>query len=163
MRHARSVLAALCLLVLSTTTVLAAKPDRQPLELEDFDFPAGAACPFAVHVEFLVNREKVMTFSDRHGDTTRVLTTGSLVVRLSPVADPDHAVTLNISGPSHQVFATDGSSTLTYAGRSISLYPPGTLVLTGGRAVVQLDSEGGFVSVTNIGFETDVCEMLDPA
>ena len=162
MRLARLILAALCLLALSASTATAAKPERQPLELGDFDFAAGDVCSFAVHVEFLVNREKMTTFYDREGDVTRVLTTGSLVVRLSPVDDPDRTTTLNISGPSHQVFRADGSSTLTYAGRSISLYPPGTLVFTAGRAIVELDTAGAFVSVTNIGFETDLCPMLAP-
>lgn len=162
MRRARPVLAALCLLVLSSTAAAAAKPDRQPLEIGDFDFAAGEACPFAVHVEFLVNREKVTTFFDRDGNVTRILTTGSLVIRVSPVDEPSNTLTLNVSGPSHQVFRADGSSTLTYGGRSVSLFPPGTFVLTAGRAVVELDSAGEFVSVTNIGFETDVCIMLAP-
>ena len=96
MRLARPFLAALCLLILSTTAAAAAKPDRQPLELGDFDFAAGDVCSFAVHVEFLVNREKVTTFYDRDGNVTRVLTTGSLLVRLSPVDDPDRTTTLNI-------------------------------------------------------------------
>jgi hypothetical protein len=78
------------------------------------------------------------------------------------VDDPDRTMTLNISGPSHQVFRADGSSTLTYAGRSVSLYPPGTLVFTAGRAIVELDTAGDFVSVRNIGFETDVCPILAP-
>ena len=31
-----------------------------------------------------------------------------------------------------------------------------------GRAIVELDAAGGFVSVTNFGFESDLCEMLAP-
>lgn len=159
-RHARSIFAALLLMAVSATPALATPPERGPLELGDFDFAAGEACSFAVHVDFLVNREKVTSFYDRNGDVARILTTGSLVVKLSPVDDPEHTVTVNISGPSRQVFHADGTSTLTYSGRSISLYPPGTLVLTAGQAVVELDNAGAFVSVTNIGFESDLCLAL---
>jgi len=140
---------------------LAAAPSREPLEYPPtIEFAAGDVCPFAVTVEFLTNREKVMMFTDRSGDVVRAITTGSLVVRLSATANPETSVTLNISGPSHQTFRADGTSTLVYGGRAISLYPPGTLVFTAGRAVVELDAVDGFVSVANIGFESDLCEML---
>jgi hypothetical protein len=141
---------------------MAARPTREPLEYPpSFEFAAGDVCPFAVTVEVLTNREKVMTFVDSSGDVVRVVTTGSLVVRLSPSGEEDVSVTLKISGPVHQTFRADGTSTLAYGGRSVSLYPPGTLVLTAGRAIVELDPAGGFVSVTNIGFESDICGMLE--
>ena len=164
MRRILSAIGTAALLLSLPATALAVKPDRAPLELPpQLDFTAGDVCPFAVHVEFIVNREKVMTFVDNGGAVVRQLTTGAFKVRLSPVSDPEQTVTLNISGPAHQVFHEDGTSTLTYAGRSISLYPPGTFVLTAGRAVVELDAKGDFVSVTNIGVEQDVCAVLEPA
>ncbi len=163
-RRYLALLAVPVLVLAIATPVAAGKPDRQPLELPpELDLAAGDVCPFAVHVEFLVNREKVTTFYNRAGDVARVLTTGFLVVRLSPLDDPETSITINISGPSRQVFRPDGTSTLTYGGRSISLYPPGTLVFTAGQAVVELDAEGSFVSVTNIGFESDLCTALAPA
>jgi hypothetical protein len=140
---------------------LAARPTREPLEYPPvFEFAAGDVCPFAVTVEVLTNREKVMTFFGASGDAARLVTTGSLVVRLSPTGVEDASVTLNISGPVRQSFRADGTSTLTYGGRSVSLYPPGTFVLTAGQAIVELDPAGGFLSVENIGFESDVCEMM---
>ncbi len=163
-RRSLALLAVPVLVLALASPVAASKPDRQPLELPpEFDFGAGEVCSFAVHVEFLVNREKVTTFHNRAGDIVRVQTTGSLVVRLSPVDDPDTSITVNISGPSRHVFRPDGTSTLTYAGRSISLYPPGTLVFTAGQAVVELNADGLFASVTNIGFEADLCTALAPA
>ena len=162
----RRALVPLVLGVLAATVALptlAAPPSREPLEYPPIlEFAAGSVCPFAVTTEFLTNREKVMLFTDRSGDVVRAITTGSLVVRLSATANPDVSVTMNISGPSHQTFRADGNSTLVYGGRAISLYPPGTFVFTAGRAIVELDAMDGFVSVSNIGFESDVCEMLAP-
>ena len=158
-----SLLSAAAALLATTSAVLATPPTREPLGLpEVIEFAAGEACPFAVTVEVLVDNGKVMTFYDRTGEVRKAITSGSLVVRLTSPDAPGMEVTLNISGPSHQTFNADGTSTLVYGGNSISLYPPGTLVLTKGRAVVQLDADGNFVSVTNIGWETDVCDMLVP-
>ena len=141
---------------------LAAKPERTPVEFPpSIDLPAGAVCPFDVTVDFLVNRGKTLTFFDRTGEPIHSIGTGTLKIRLTNTTDSDEpSVTLNISGPIHTQFHADGSSTAVYGGRGISLYPPGTLVLTAGRAVVQLDANGDFVSVTNIGFSTDVCGMI---
>jgi hypothetical protein len=156
-----SLVAALLLMVMLPTTALAVRPDRQPSPLPpELDLPAGAVCSFAVHVEFVVNRGTVTSFFDANGDLVKVLSTGALFVRLSAADDSESAITLNISGPTRQVFHADGSSTLTFAGRSISLFPPGTLILTAGKSVVELDAEGNFVSVTNFGLAGDVCDMI---
>ena len=158
-----SILSALAILLAAAPSVLAVPPTREPLGLPaTIEFAADEACPFAVTVEVLIDGGKVMTFYDRSGEITRAITSGSLVIRLTRPDEPDvPAVTLNISGPSHQTSHADGTSTLVYGGNSISLYPPGTLVLTKGRAIVELDADGNFLSVTNIGFETDVCGMLE--
>ena len=123
--------------------------------------PAGAACPFDVTVDFLANRGKNLTFFGRTGEPIRSIGTGTLKIRVTNTTDADHpSATLNISGPIHTRYHADGSSTAVYGGRSISLYPPGTFVLTAGRAIVQLDANGDFVSVTNVGFSADVCAMI---
>lgn len=67
---------------------------------------------------------------------------------------------LNISGPLHTTLHPDGSATLVFGGRGISLFPPGTFVLTAGLSVVELDAEGEVTSVTNMGFEQDLCVAL---
>ena len=141
--------------------VLAGKPDREPLELPPvIVMGAGEVCPFAVTVEFLVNNGKTMTFY-RDGEAVREIGTGSLKIRATNTSDPDQpSVTLNISGPVHTYFHPDGSSTSYFGGRSISLYPAGTFVLTAGRAVVHFDAAGDFVSGSNAGFSADVCEMI---
>jgi hypothetical protein len=141
---------------------LAARPERTPLELPpSIEFPAGAACPFDVTVDFLSNRGKNLTFFGRTGEPIRSIGTGTLKVRVTNTTDAAHpSATLNISGPVHTRYHADGSSTAVYGGRSISLYPPGTFVLTAGRAIVQLDANGNFVSVTNIGFSADICAMI---
>jgi hypothetical protein len=141
---------------------LAVKPDREPLELPPvIEMGAGDVCPFAVTVEFLANNGKTMTFYDQAGEAVRSIGTGTLKIRATNTSDPDQpSVTLNISGPIHTVFHADGSSTLYFGGRSISLYPAGTFVLTAGRAVIRLDAAGNFVSGTNSGMSEDVCGMI---
>jgi len=157
-----SLLMAAALVAVLVAPTLAAKPDRQPLELPPtIEFPAGELCPFAVTVEFLVNKGKTMTFYDPDGTAVRSIGTGSLKIRVTNTTDPDEpSATLNISGPGHTMFHADGSSTLIFGGRSISLYPAGTFILTAGRAVITLDAQGEFVSGTNTGLSTDVCEMI---
>jgi hypothetical protein len=156
------VLLAVALAGVLTAPTLAARPERTPLELPpSIDLPAGAACPFDVTVDFLANRGKNLTFFGRTGEPIRSIGTGTLKIRVTNTTDADHpSATLNISGPVHTRYHADGSSTAVYGGRSISLYPPGTFVLTAGRAIVQLDANGDFVSVTNVGFSADVCAMI---
>ncbi len=67
---------------------------------------------------------------------------------------------LNLSGPIHTTLHPDGTSTLVFGGRGISLYPAGTFVLTAGRSVVELDAAGEVISVTNMGLEEDLCVAL---
>ena len=141
---------------------LAAPPDREPLELPpSIDFAAGEACSFDLRVDILANKGWTTTYFDRSGAPVRAIGTGSLKIRATNIDDADEpSVTLNISGPIHTWFHADGSSTSVYGGRSASLYPVGTFILTAGRAVVQLDASGEFVSVTNIGFEQDICATI---
>ena len=140
----------------------AARPERTPLELPpSIEFAAGEICPFAVTVTFLENRGKDITFFNRSGDPVRSIGSGKLQIAMTNTDDPDEpTITLNVSGPIHTKFHPDGSSTSIYGGRSISLYPAGTSVLTAGRAIVELGPEGEFVSVTNIGREVDTCALL---
>ncbi|MBA2634127.1 MAG: hypothetical protein H0U86_14205 [Chloroflexi bacterium] len=80
---------------------------------------------------------------------------------MSNLADESVApLELNITGPIHTTLHPDGSATLVFGGRGISLFPPGTIVLTTGRSVVELDAEGEVISLTNMGFEEDLCVAL---
>jgi hypothetical protein len=147
-------------LLLMPAAVLAAKPDRQPSTLPpELDFAAGELCPFAVHVEFFVNRQVDTYFFDRNGGLVRVITTGALRARLTTPDNPERSLEFNISGPVHQTFHADGSFTVILGGRSASTFPPGSLSLVRGRSIIEFDASGNFVSVTNIGNVTDVCAL----
>ena len=162
MRRVFCLLFAATLVLGSAQAVLAAKPDRVPLELPpSLEFAAREACDFSLLVDFLANGGKTLTFFDHEGNAIRQIGTGTLKIRVTNLADASVApLELNISGPLHTTLHPDGSATLIYGGRGISLYPPGTFVLTAGRSVVELDAEGEVISVTNIGTEEDLCVTL---
>ena len=162
MRRALPLLFAVALVLVSAQAVLGAKPDRETLELPpSLQVAAGDTCEFPLLVEFLVNGGKILTFFDNEGIAIRQIGTGVLKIRVTNLADESVApLELNISGPIHTTLHPDGSATLIFGGRGISLFPPGTLVLTAGRSVVELDAEGEVISVTNMGFEEDLCVTL---
>jgi hypothetical protein len=161
-RQVCSLMLAAALILVSAQAVLAAKPDREPLELPpSFEFAAGEACEFPLVVEFLANRGKTLTFFDNEGNAIRQIGSGTLKIRVTNLADDSVAsLELNISGPLHIALHTDGAATLVFGGRGISLFPAGTFVLTAGRSVVELDAAGEVISVTNFGFEQDLCVTL---
>jgi hypothetical protein len=162
MRRVFCLLFAAALVLVSAQAVLAAKPDRVPLELPpSLELAAGEACEFPLLVEFLANRGKTLTFHDNEGNAIRQIGTGTLKIRVTNLADESVApLELNISGPIHITLHPDGSATLVFGGRGISLFPPWTFVLTAGRSVVELDAEGEVISVTNMGIEEDLCVAL---
>jgi hypothetical protein len=161
MRRLLAPLFAIALLLMAATSVLAIKPDRQPSALPpELDFAAGELCPIAVHVEFFVNRQKDTFFFNRDGEPVRLISSGTLRVRLTTPDEPGATLELNISGPVHLTFHADGSATLILGGRSVSTFPPGSASLVAGRSIIELDASGNFVSVTNIGNVTDLCAML---
>ena len=163
MRSFCSLLSAAALVLVSAQAVLASKPATEPLELPpSLELAAGEACQeFPLLVEFLANNGKTMTFFDNEGNAIRQIGTGTLKIRVTNLADESVLpLELNISGPIHTALHPDGSATLVFGGRGISLFPPGTFVLTAGRSVVELDVLGQVVSVTNMGFEQDLCVAL---
>ena len=162
MRRALPLLIAAAMVLVSAQAVLAAKPDRVPLELPpSLELAAGDACDFPILVEFLANNGKTLTFYDNDGNAIRQIGTGTLKIRVTNLAaEPPTSLQRNISGPIHTELHPDGSATLVFGGRGISLFPPGTFVLTAGRSVVELDAAGEVISVTNVGFEEDLCVAL---
>ena len=162
MRRVYALALAAVLVLLSAQAVLAVKPDRVALELPpSLELAAGEACEFPLLVEFLTNRGKTVTFFDSQGNAIRQIGTGALKIRVTNLADGSVTpLELNISGPIHITLDEDGSATLVFGGRGISLFPPGTFVLTAGRSVVELDATGQVISVTNMGFEEDLCLAL---
>jgi hypothetical protein len=161
-RQVCSLMLAAALILVSAQAVLAAKPDREPLELPpSLELAAGEGCEFPVLIEFLANRGKTLTFFDNDGNAIRQIGSGTLKIRVTNLADDSVApLELNISGPLHIALHPDGSATLVFGGRGISLFPTGTFVLTAGRSVVELDAAGEVISVTNFGFEEDLCVTL---
>jgi hypothetical protein len=123
-----SLMLAAALVFVSAQAVLAAKPGMEPLELPpSLELAAGEACQdFPLLVEFLANRGKTLTFFDNEGNAIQQIGTGTLKIRVTNLADESVApLQLNISGPIHIALHPDGSATLVFGGRGISLFPPG--------------------------------------
>jgi hypothetical protein len=145
----------------------AGMPTREFLPAEPFDLDAGP-CPFVIHVEFPVNKEYAITFTDADGNPTRVIVQGALVATLTNTEN-DESVTLNISGPGTTTFREDGSTLLQASGNwAIFFFPgqlgpgaPGSLVYNQGRIVI-LTAANGFdqTILSQSGPQTDVCALL---
>jgi hypothetical protein len=74
----------------------AAAPSREFLAAGPFD--VDGPCPFVVHVEYPVNKEYLISFTDANGDLTRAIIQGDLVASYTNVEN-GRSVTLNVSGP----------------------------------------------------------------
>ena len=103
---------------------------KPPGGTRDF-LPAGpfdvvGACPFVVHVDYLVNKEYAITFTDANGNPTHAIVQGDLVARFTNVSN-GHSVTINISGPGRYDFGSDGSLLVTAWGNWTFPFVPGQL------------------------------------
>jgi hypothetical protein len=124
MRRMLPYVLALALVLMTASSVLAAKPTRQPSTLPPaLYFAAGELCPFAAHVDFVVNRQVDTLFFNRNGDLIRIISTGALRAVLTSPDYPGRSLERNISGPVHQTFHPDGSFTVILGGRSASPWP----------------------------------------
>jgi len=142
-------------------------PTREAAPAQPFDLAAGP-CPFVIHVEFPVNNEYSITFTDADGNPTRVIVTGALVTTLTNTEN-DRSVTLNISGPGTTTFGDDGSTVLHASGNwAFFFFPgqlgtgsPGSLILNRGRMQI-LTAANGFdqTILSQSGTQTDVCALL---
>jgi hypothetical protein len=125
------VLAALTFAALASPAA-AAKPSRDPLEIapELLAFPAGAACDFPVHIEILLNREYIKTWTDADGNPIRDQINGSLRIRL--VNDLTGAsVDLNVGGPGRNLYHGDGTMSVVFLGNALPIFE-GVFYLTRG-------------------------------
>jgi hypothetical protein len=164
MRVRAVLLAIVSLLLLPASVAAVGKPTVEPVVVppEGLFLPAGTACEFDLQADFLVNREKITFFLDAAGNPTRVLTTGSLLVRLTNVED-DISVILNIGGPVQVTANPDGTATLVFLGRGIA-FLDGVFYLAIGRHVFLLDANGSLIEPgSKSGRSVDVCAMLSPA
>ena len=145
-------LVAIAAAALTAPVATAAKPTREHVTFSDRTFTGQ--CSFAVFRHVLVNRSVLTTYSD---GTQRL--TGTFKERLTNV-DTGKFIDVNASGPVLTIFHLDGSSTEINGGRQF-LRPPGRLLITTGRVIVERNAAATIVGFTQEGGTTqDVCELL---
>jgi hypothetical protein len=164
LRRSVVVIAGSLLLALPAAPVAANAPIIEPLPGEDFVIPAGAMCEFPVSVEFLVNRQKGITFLDDEGNFVRQIQSGALFFRLTNL-DDDVSIVLNVSGPGIVTPNPDGSVTVEAHGPWVLFDPFGTHLFNTGQAIFVATFEpsvGAFRIdvVSRVGRSFDLCEAL---
>jgi hypothetical protein len=161
MRRSSTLLLALACLAAAAAPVAATQPTRVALELpppEFLVFPAGTACDFDIHLDVPLNREYMTTFTDRAGNVTREIVTGSLVIRI--VNDETGAwAELNVGGPGIYVHR-DGSIAEAFLGHGLPIFDAifyGSI----GRHVFWLDENYQLVATgTTAGRSFDICALV---
>jgi hypothetical protein len=153
--------------LLAPTQALADGPIIEPVPGEDFVIPEGEVCEFAVSVEFLVNREKSITFLDDEGNFDHQLVTGALVYELTNLSTGG-SIVFNIPGPGRFSPNPDGTITLVARGPWVLFDPFGTHIFNAGRAVVigTVDPTTGILQLeiqSIVGHSYDICVALAAA
>ena len=171
MRKSTRLFAALSLVGLTASPVLAERPTIQYLDLPSgFSFTLPGVCSFDVFEELLGNKEKIATFYDQNGEIAFQVLTGVNKWRFTNV-DTGKSIVLNASGPGR--FSVQPGSDIVLAelgGVSFWTFQPGTqppgwpaLALTKGRIVAELDPTT-FTIMTLIGQQgstvQDLCAAL---
>jgi hypothetical protein len=167
MRRTAAVLSVAVLLAIAPAASANARPSRDHLPLPDRIVLDGVCPDFSIVADILVNREYGITFSDANGDPVRMLTQGSLVVRLTN-PDNDVSVVRNISGPGETIFHADGSTTLTARGTWFFFFTAGQLgagtpassIVNHGRMVIVTYPDGSQRIESQIGTTEDLCATL---
>ena len=137
---------------ISVPLASAIPPTHEPVSFADRTF--SGQCTFDVHREVLVNRSILTIFSN--GER---LTTGTFKERLTNLSTGKF-IDVNASGPILAVFHEDGSSTEQLRGRQF-VRPPGELLITTGKVILERDPAGNVVGFTQLGGTSqDVCELL---
>jgi hypothetical protein len=126
----------------------------------------GDICSFDVAVNILENKEFTTSFFDDEGNLVRQILTGHFVVELVNLSNPDNSMIVNVSGPG--IFTFEGeTTTIETGGQWFIAIPagdlgpdePGIFVLTSGRWVVEITSDGTSI-VSRSGATQDVCALL---
>ena len=123
-------------------------------------------CDFALQLDFLVNREYLTTFFDRHGNVIRDNFTGSLRIRITNVDHPSHSIVVNAGGPGGNRYLPDGTAVDSFHGHGLPLW-----FATDGNAAIFLMTIGNFVylidadynllgTLKSAGRSTDICASL---
>jgi hypothetical protein len=166
-RRTAAVLSVAVLLAIAPVASANARPTREYLPLPDRIVLNGVCPHFSIVADILVNREYGITFSDANGDPARMLTQGSLVVRLTNRRS-DISVVRNISGPGETIFHADGSTTLTTRGTWFLFFTagqrgPGTpadSIVHRGRMVILTHPDGSQTIESEHGITEDLCATL---
>ena len=160
-RRVASVLLAAAFLVASAVPASAhGKPTTEPVPFPPGGIllPGGVFCAVDVFVEALRNTEKALTFpADEDGNILQIVS-GQLWISATNVATGD-SVILKISGLYKVLIAPDGTTTLTFFGRSVPVQPPG-LLATSGRVTQVVHPDGSSEILSASGSATDVCAIL---
>lgn len=141
-----------------------------------FNGPCGQACQnSAVTITSADNaKTKTREFTSKDGTvTTRVTGKGPDLTVFNP-DDPSVTVPLKGNGTTAKtVTRTDGTSTLTVTGHNVLIYFPTDTLLGGesgpatqlvtGRAVINVDANGNWTTVSENGKVTDICAQLPPS
>jgi len=151
-------------LALVAGPVAAGKPDKEYLPSDPFfDFAAGELCAFPVRIAVDINQEYGKTFFD--GDTpVRTIVNGRLVLTVSNLADPDHSMTVNASGPGVVEYLANGDIRVTLRGRAMVWLPSDHLFFLNSGWVIEQGN--GTIQpvvlpvVDETGHHVDMCPLL---
>jgi hypothetical protein len=136
--------------ILLTTSVQAATPDRQYLDVEDIFLPGGTvACDFDVLMDFGLSSVYGTTFTDQAGNVTMFAVNGNVEVSAVNLETGD-AVPLIGSGPFRIFFDSAGDVTMIMATGHTIHWDPGLWVDSG-----RYDFSTGLS-----GTQTDICAAL---
>jgi hypothetical protein len=140
-----------------SSSAAAAGPTRDPVLNPPIQL--DGICAFPLTLTFPVNKEFVTVFTDSVGNVMKEIITGHLVVTFTN-DNTGAFVTSNLSGPSILTFYTDGNpkvfSFLGLLGGPLN----GSVVLGGGRVVLEFSDDGTLTNQTQVGHFTDVCAAL---
>ncbi len=161
MRRLIGLIIALGALGTAASPVAAGAPTRTLVDLPDsITFAAGEACAFPLHIEFLLNREYIKSWTDANGNPIRDAFNGSLRLRLVN-DDTGASANVNAGGPGGNRYNADGSVTQVFLGHGLPIFS-GVFYGTTGNFTYELDAGFNLVEVgAQHGRIIDVCAMID--
>ena len=162
MRRGLLLLSMLLLALAVVPAATAVTPDRDPFWVsEDVSLPNECAFAALLHIE---GREIDTTFSDKAGDTVKLLGVFPGQTSTWTNLDSGKSITLVDSGSFHAQARRDGSATIAITGHgpinSEIVGEPGLWYLAGGRVLLTIDADGNLTSVEVTGNLVNLCTRL---
>jgi len=161
---AAAIVAALMLTAAQTT--LADGPP-EPVDPQDFFFPAGSACPFNLQLSQSGGNLHTKTFFDRNGNPVRIIQAGKGFLLTYTNVDTGASVTIRTDGSvSNTTINPDGTQTVSATGHNgLILFPTDipagpTTTQYIGRFVYTIDKDFVFTLVSTSGSQRDICAEL---